>query len=58
MVNEEIRLLSSQRQERLEEISKQLDSVNQKLLKYYIAFENGTINDSDAAPRIRELRNE
>jgi len=58
MVNEEIRLLSSQRQERLGEISKQLDSVNKKLLKYYTAFENGTMSDSDAAPRIRELRTE
>jgi len=32
--------------------------VNQKLLKYYVAFEKGTISDDDAAPRIRELRAE
>lgn len=58
MVNEEIRLFTSQKQERLKEINKQLDSINQKLLKYYMAFENGTISDEDAAPRIRDLRNE
>ena len=42
----------------MEEIEKQLESVNQKLLKYYMAFERGTITEDDAAPRIRELRGE
>jgi site-specific DNA recombinase len=28
------------------------------LLKYYLAFEKGTMSDEDAAPRIRELRGE
>ncbi len=31
-------------------------SVNQSLLKYYRAFEKGSISDEDAAPRIKELR--
>ena len=54
MVNEEVRLLAGRRRQRLEEVGKQLETVNQKLLKYYIAFEKGTMSD-DAAPRIREL---
>lgn len=58
MVNEEIRLLAGHRQERLEEIDKQFESVNQKLAKYYAAFEKGTMSADDAAPRIRELRSE
>jgi site-specific DNA recombinase len=58
MVNEEMGFLAGRRQERLEEIGRQLESVNQKLLKYYLAFEKGTISDDDAAPRIRELRAE
>ena len=58
LVNEEIRLLAGHRQERLEEIDKQFESVNQKLAKYYAAFEKGTMSADDAAPRIRELRSE
>jgi site-specific DNA recombinase len=58
MVNEEVRLLAGRRQERLQEIDRQLESVSQKLLKYYLAFEKGTMSDEDAAPRIRELRAE
>jgi hypothetical protein len=58
MVNEELDVLTSRRQERLEEIEEQLESVNEKLLKYYVAFEKGTISDDDVAPRIRELRAE
>jgi site-specific DNA recombinase len=58
MVNEEIRLLAGRRREHLEQIEKQLESVNQKLLKYYLAFEKGTMKDEDVAPRIRELRGE
>ena len=58
MVNEEIRLLAGHRRERLEEIDKQFESVNQKLAKYYAAFEKGTMSADDATPRIRELRSE
>ncbi len=58
MVNEEIGLLAGRRRERLEDIEKQLESLNQKLLKYYLAFERGTMTDDDAAPRVRELRAE
>jgi hypothetical protein len=32
--------------------------VNQKLLKYYLAFEKGGMSNEDAAPRIGELRAE
>ena len=42
------------RHERLEEIERHLESVNQKLMKYYLAFEKGTVSDDDAAPKIRE----
>ena len=56
MANQEIRLIADQSHERVEVIDRELDGVNQKLLKYYTAFENGTISDEDAAPRIRELR--
>ena len=56
MVNEETRLLASGRQERLEEIEAQIESVSHKLLKYYVAFEKGTMNDEHVAPRIRDLR--
>jgi len=58
MVNEEMRLLAGHRRERLEEIDKQFESVNQKLAKYYAAFEKGTMSADDATPRIRELRSE
>jgi len=58
MVNEEMRVLAGRRREQLEDIEKQLQSVNQKLLKYYTAFEKGTLSDDDAAPRIRHLRAE
>ncbi|MBM3132782.1 MAG: recombinase family protein, partial [Chloroflexi bacterium] len=58
IVNEEMTLLSGRRQQRLQEIDRTLDSVKQKLLKYYVAFERGTLSDEDAAPRIRELRTE
>ena len=58
MVNEEVQVLSGRRHERLEEIEKQLESVNQNLLKYFLAFEKGTMSDEDAAPRIRDLRAE
>lgn len=58
MINKEIKLLASHRHERIEEIDKQLDSVNRKLLRYYTAFENETMSDEDAAPRIKELRDE
>ena len=58
MVNEEIKLLAGRRHERIAEIDKQLDLVNRKLLRYYTAFENETMNDDDAAPRIKELRGE
>jgi hypothetical protein len=58
MVNEEIRLLAGRRREHLEEIEKQLELVKQKLLRYYIAFERGTMSNEDAVPRIRELRAE
>ena len=39
-------------------MEQQLDSVGQRLLRYYVAFERGTMTDEDAAPRIRELRAE
>ena len=58
MVNEEIRLLSGRRRGRLDEIEAHLESVNQRLLKYHIAFEKGTMSDDDCAPRIREFRTE
>jgi site-specific DNA recombinase len=32
--------------------------VSQKLLRYYIAFEKGTMSDEDTALRIRQLRGE
>ncbi len=58
MVNEEVNLLAKQGKERLEEIEKQLKSINDKLLKYFVAFERGTLTEDDAAPRIKELRAE
>jgi site-specific DNA recombinase len=58
LVNEEVDLLAKQGKERLEEIEKQLKSISDKLLKYYIAFEKGTLTEADAAPRIKELRAE
>ena len=58
LVNEEMGLLTRQGKERLEEVEKQLKSINEKLLKYYMAFENGTMDEDDAAPRIKELRAE
>lgn len=58
MVNEEMKLLAGQRKERLAEIESQLEALNRKLLKYYVAFEKGTMSDEDAVPRIRELRAE
>lgn len=56
MVNEEIGLLEGRRRGHLEEMEKRLEVVSQKLLKYYLAFEKGTMTDEEAAPRIRELR--
>jgi site-specific DNA recombinase len=47
VVNEEISLLAGSKQERLSEIERQLDSVGQKLLRYYTAFEKGTMTDED-----------
>ncbi len=58
LVNEEISVLACRRHDGLKAIEKEIESVNRKLLKYYLAFENGTITDEDAAPRIRELRAE
>ena len=58
MVNEEISLTAGQTREQLEQIEKRLESVQQKLLKYFTAFEKGVMTDEDAAPRIRELRAE
>ena len=58
MVNQEIRLLAGRRREQLADVQRQLESVEQKLLKYYVAFERGTLSDEDTAPRIRELRAE
>ena len=57
-VNEEMRILAGRRRERLGQIEKELESLKQKLLRYYIAFEKGSMSDDDAAPRIRELRAE
>ena len=42
----------------MEQLEGQLKSVSQKLLKYDVAFEKGTMSDEDAAPRIRDLRAE
>ena len=56
MVNEEIGLLEGRRRGHLEEMEKRLEVVSQKLLKYYLAFEKGTMTAEEAAPRIRELR--
>jgi site-specific DNA recombinase len=58
MVNEEIRLLAGRRREHLEEIQKQLESVNQKLLRLYMALETGSLDLDDLAPRIKDLRAE
>jgi hypothetical protein len=58
LVNEEIRLTAGQRQDRLRQVEEQLETVNQMLLKYYLAFENGKLKEEDAAPRIRQLREE
>jgi site-specific DNA recombinase len=58
LVNEEMKLLESHKRDRLGEIEKELESVNQKLLKYHLAFEKGSMRGEDAAPRIRELRSE
>ena len=58
MVNEEIGLQLRGSKERLDEIEKQLTSVGQKLLKYFTAFENGTISEEDAGTRVKELRGE
>ena len=58
LVNEEMKLLESHKRDRLGEIEKELESVNQKLLKYHLAFEKGSMSGEDAAPRIRELRSE
>jgi site-specific DNA recombinase len=56
MVNEEIRLLAGRRRECLEAIEKQLESVNQKLLRLYVALETGKLEIDDLAPKIKELR--
>lgn len=56
MVNEELNLLTKQAKHRLEEIEKQLKAISNALLKYFIAFEKGTLSDEDAGPRIKELR--
>lgn len=58
MVNEEISLKAGQTREQLEQIEKRLESVQQKLLKYFTSFEKGVMTEEDAAPRIRELRAE
>lgn len=58
MVNEEIRLVADRRRERLGKIERQLESVNQKLLRLYIALESGKLELGDLAPRIKELRAE
>jgi hypothetical protein len=39
----------------MEQLEGQSKSGSQKLLKYYVAFEKGTMSDEDAAPRIRDL---
>jgi site-specific DNA recombinase len=56
MVNEEMGLLKRDGKDRMDEVEKQLKSINEKLLKYFVAFENGTLAEGDAAPRIKELR--
>lgn len=58
MVNEEIRLLAGRRRECLEEIEKQLESANQKLLRLYVVLETGKLEIDDLAPWIKELRAE
>ncbi len=58
MVNEEISLTAGRIKEQLEQIEKRLENVQQKLLKYFTAFEKGAMTDEDAAPRIRDLRAE
>ena len=58
MVNEEMNLLTRQGRQRLEEVEKLLNSVNEALLKYFLSFEKGTMSDEDAAPRIKDLRAE
>ncbi|MBI2859866.1 MAG: recombinase family protein [Chloroflexi bacterium] len=58
MVNEEIGIQLKNGRERLDEVERQSTSVGQKLLKYFTAFENGTMSEADAGSRVRELRAE
>ncbi len=58
MVNEEMGLHRKQIKGRLVDVEHQLNIINQKLLKYFTAFENGTIDEADAGMRIKELRTE
>jgi len=58
MVNEELMLLAGRRRERVEEAERQLEAVNQKLLRLYAALETGKLEIDDLAPRIKELRAE
>ena len=53
-----LQILAPIRSGRTLRLERWLESVNQKLLKYYLAFEKGTMSHEDAAPRIRELRAE
>jgi len=56
LVNEEMDAAAGEYRERLDGITVELDNVNRRLERLYDAVETGTIELSDLAPRIQQMR--
>ena len=56
LVNNEMGINRKEGKEKIVDIDKQLNTIGQKLLKYFTAFENSSISEEDAGIRIKELR--